>query len=474
DQPRIDEIPFDSRWRYMATLHQLSDGRKLAYVKGAPERILAMSDRYHRSETPAELPPELRAVFAASDAEMGADGLRVLAAAYKELPAETEEIEHEDIESGLVFLGAVGMMDPPREEARDAIRIAREAGIRVIMVTGDHAETARTVAELLGLLEGGMRVVPGRTLGSMTDDQLADAIGHIAVFARAEPEHKLRIVRALRSRGHIVAMTGDGVNDAPALKFADIGIAMGITGTDVAKEASDLVLVDDNFATIVSAIEEGRGIFANIRRVVLYLISTNSGEIAIYLSTILAGLPIPLLPVQILWINLVTDGFCTAPLALEPTEVGVLSEPPRDPREAIINRTMARRIVFFALFMFVGTMAVYTWGLETLALDRARTYAFIAMALFQVFNVFNVRSNSHSIFKVGFFSNPWVIAGVAVSVLAQIAAVHTRFFQSVFRTVPLSLSEWTLLAIAASTIVWAEEIRKLIAARLARRADASH
>ena len=299
-QPRIDEIPFDSGKRYMATLHQLPDGRKVAYVKGAPELILSMSDRYQIHGQPAQFDPATAAEFAARNAEMAADALRLLAVARKEFPPEKEEIERTDIESGLVFLGAVGMMDPPRDEVRLAVQAAKGAGIRVIMVTGDHPDTARTIAELIGLLEEGMRVVPGRTLDAMTDDELIAAISRIAVFARAEPEHKIRIIRALRSRGHIVAMTGDGVNDAPALKLADIGIAMGIAGTDVAKEASDMVLLDDNFATIIRAVEEGRGIFSNIRRVVNYLLATNTGEVLIYLSTIISGLPIPLLPVQIL------------------------------------------------------------------------------------------------------------------------------------------------------------------------------
>jgi len=469
DQPRIDEIPFDSRWRFMATLHQLPDGRKVAYVKGAPERIISMSARYHLGNGPAPLNDELRGRFAERDAEMGSGALRVLAVAYKEFTPEVQEIEHKDVEGDLVFIGAVGMMDPPREEARDSLQAARQAGIRVIMVTGDHAETARSVAEQIGLLDEGMRVAPGRDLNSMSDDQLTRAIGRIAVFSRAEPEHKLRIVRALQVSGQIVAMTGDGVNDAPALKLADIGIAMGITGTDVAKEASDIVLVDDNFATIISAVEEGRSIFANIRRVILYLISTNSGEILIYLSTILAGLPIPLLPVQILWINLVTDGFSTAPLAFEPKEPGILREPPRSPREPIINRPTALRIAFYALLMWVGVMMVYVWALEGLALDRARTYAFILMALFQVFNVLNVRSHRHSVFGKGFFSNPWVLVGISASILAQIAAVQTPFFQSIFHTTPISLGEWVLLFLAAGTILWADEVRKLVLRLIAGR-----
>ena len=464
-QPRTNEVPFDSEKRYMATLHELPDGRKVAYVKGAPEVVLSMSDRYRAGGEVAELASEIAAEFAARNAEMAAGALRVLAAGYKEFPAETQEIEHPDVESGLVFLGAVGMIDPPREEAKRAVQAAREAGMRVIMVTGDHPDTARTVAELLGLLEEGMLVVPGRTLDAMTDDQLAAEIERIAVFARVEPQHKIRIVRALRDRGQIVAMTGDGVNDAPALKLADIGIAMGITGTDVAKEAADMVLLDDNFATIVSAIEEGRSIFANIRRVVLYLLATNTGEILVYMSGILAGIPIPLLPTQILWINLVTDGFSTVPLSMEPKEEGILREPPRNPREPIVNRQVVYHIVFVALFMLVGTLALYRYELEHTTLDRARTHAFVVMALFQIFNIFNVRSSRYSIFDIGVLSNPYVLVGATASVLAQIAAVHMAFFQSVFHTVPLSSSEWALAVAVASTVFWAEEIQKAIARR---------
>jgi Ca2+-transporting ATPase len=468
-QPRIFELPFESEKRYMVTLHDLPNGGKVVYVKGAPERVLAMCGWYQSGGEVHPLSVEKASEFSALNAEMAANALRVLAAAYKYLPAEQEEIEHSDVEQDMVFLGAVGMMDPPRDEARLAIQAAKTAGIRVIMVTGDHPDTARTIAELLGLLEEGGRVVDGRTLDKMTDDQLSALIGQIAVFARAEPEHKVRIIRALKSQGHIVAMTGDGVNDAPALKLADIGIAMGITGTDVAKEAADMVLLDDNFATIVRAVEEGRSIFANIRRVVTYLLSTNIGEVFIHLTTILSGLPIPLLPVQILWINLVTDGFSTVPLSLEPKDPTVLQEPPRDPREPVVNRTMVVRIGSAALLMLIGTLLLYTWGLQNYPeTNRARTYAFVVMVFFQIFNVFNVRSFRYSLFRIGALSNPYVVVGAAGSVLSQIVAIHTSFFQKVFNVAPLTLAEWVLCGAVASSIFWFEEMRKLATSRTSK------
>ncbi|MDH7480835.1 MAG: HAD-IC family P-type ATPase [Armatimonadota bacterium] len=460
EQKRIAELPFDSQRRYMATLHLLPDGRKIVYVKGAPEKILAMSGTYLKSNDVLPLTSDKAAEFVARNAEMAEEALRVLAAAYKELPREQEVISHSDVESGLVFLGAVGMMDPPREEAPMAVKQAREAGIRVIMITGDHANTARAIAESIGLLEREMMVVEGRALDRMSDEELAQAIGRIAVIARAEPEHKLRIIKALKERGHVVAMTGDGVNDAPALKCADIGIAMGISGTDVAKEAADMILLDDNFATIVSAVEEGRAIFANIRKVVQYLLSTNTGEVFIYLTTILSGLPLPLFPVQILWINLVTDGFCTAPLSFEPKEPGLLKEPPRDPKERIVNRYVVSNIVFVALFMLIGTFSLYYWGLGSIGIWKARTFAFVVMALFQAFNALNVRSSRYSLFKIGVLTNPYLLAGATASAVAQIASVHLPFFQTIFRTVALNLSEWTIMVAVSSSVFIAEEIRK--------------
>ncbi|MHB0998653.1 MAG: cation-translocating P-type ATPase [Armatimonadota bacterium] len=466
EEPRVDEVPFDSEKRYMATLHKLPDGRKVAYVKGAPERILAMSSRYYSVGDTPEINDKVLDIFAKHNARMAADALRVLATAYKEFPAETHRINQSDVESGLIFIGAVGMMDPPRDEAKQAIQAARTAGIRVIMVTGDHPDTARTIGRMLGLLDNDMEVVAANTLDNMSDSELTESINRIAVFARAEPEHKIRIIRALKQNGQIVAMTGDGVNDAPALKMADIGIAMGITGTDVSKEASDMILLDDNFATIIAAVEEGRSIYANIRRVILYLLATNTGEVLIYLIGILSGLPLPLIPVQILWINLVTDGFSTVPLSMEPREEGILQEPPRNVNAPIVDKNMIQRIVFVSLFMLVGTLGLFIWELENSSLDKARTFAFVSMALFQVFNVFNVRSDKHSIFHVGIMSNPYVLAGASISVLAQIAAVHVGFFQNIFRTVPLSLAEWGVITAVASTVFIADELRKLVARKL--------
>ena len=467
-QPRIDEVPFDSNRRYMATLHRLPDGRKVVYVKGAAEHILSMCSTYWQGGRVRKLSGHALAGFVEQNTRMSSSAMRVLAAAFKEVPHDTENIEPKDVESDLTFIGAVGMIDPPREEAPSAIDAARDAGICVIMITGDHPDTARAIAGMLGLLDEGGQVVEGKFINFMTDDELNVAIRDIAVIARAEPQHKIRIIRALKSRGQIVAMTGDGVNDAPALKMADIGIAMGITGADVAKEASDMILLDDNFSTIVCAIEEGRNIFANIRRVTLYLLSTNSGEILVYILSILLGLPIPLLPVQILWVNLVTDGFNTVPLAFEPGEPDVLKRPPRPPDAPIIGRAMAFRIAFMALFMFFGTIGLYIWGLRHESLAEARTLAFAAIALFQIFNVLNVRSERYSIARIGLFSNPYVLLGTSISVLAQIAAIHTGFLQTVLGTVPLTLPQWALSAGVASSILWAEEVRKLIAGKRQR------
>ncbi len=456
EQPRIDEIPFDSDFKYMATLHRGGSGRNLIYVKGAPEVVLAM----------CELDDARQEAIRKTNHELAGQAYRVLAAAYREAPEDKEDLHRSDIETGLTFLGLLGMMDPPRTEVYDAVSEAKHAGMRVIMITGDNPDTARAIAEELGIAAPGSETVTGRELARMSDEELERRIGGISVFARVDPEHKLRIVEALKKQGNIVAMTGDGVNDAPALKRADIGVAMGITGTDVSRESAEMVLADDNFATIIGAVEEGRTIFANLRKVVQYLLATNTGEVLTFIVAIVSGLPLPLLPVQILWVNLVTDGFSTAPLSVEPKEGDVLRQPPRDPREPVVTKRSIWRIAMVALIMTIGTLGAFYYSLRADGLPTARTMAFATLALFQLFNAFNVRSATTSIFRLGFLSNPYVLAGVGLSFLLQVAAIHLPFMQRIFETRALSLAEWALVFAVSSSVLIVEEIRKAVAPRL--------
>jgi Ca2+-transporting ATPase len=352
------------------------------------------------------------------------------------------------------------------------------------MITGDNPETARAIAQELGIGAACAspasdssdisarsdqtchETITGRDLARMSDEELERRIGSIAVFARVDPEHKLRIVQALKNQGHVVAMTGDGVNDAPALKRADIGVSMGITGTDVARESSEMVLADDNFATIIAAVEEGRTIFANLRKVVHYLLATNTGEVLVFIVAILAGLPLPLLPVQILWVNLVTDGFSTAPLSVEPREGEVLAQPPRDPREPVVTKRSIRRIVMVALTMTAGTLGVFYYSMHASGLVFARTMAFATLAIFQLFNAFNARSATQSIFRLGFMSNPYVMIGIGVSLMLQVMVIHVPILQRIFETTSLSLRDWTLVIGVSSSIWIVEEIRKALAPHL--------
>ncbi len=473
--PRVDEIPFDSDARYMATLHAGPDGHHWLFVKGAPERVLGMSQRIVVTAPAPEgdaLPPdrplsaEDREAVLAANVALAERALRVLGFAYRRLPPDANTIDPRMLEGELTFIGLAGMIDPPRPEAVPAIAAARRAGIEVMMITGDHRVTAQAIAAQLGLLQGGREVLAGRDIAAMDDAELEQRVERIAACARAEPTHKLRIIRALQQRGHIVAMTGDGVNDAPALKRADIGIAMGITGTDVAKEASEMVLADDNFASIVGAVEEGRSIFANIRRVVTYLLATNSGEILMLLATVATGFPLPLLVGQILWINLVTDGAPTVALGQEPPHGRVLDQPPRPPDAPIIARPLVFRIAFVALFMALGTMGLFVWALQDGSLARARTLAFATMATFQLFNIYNSRSMNESVFRIGLFSNRWVTLGVLSSALLLVAAIHIGFLQRALRTVPLTLGEWGLVILVSASVLVAEELRKAFAPRL--------
>ena len=386
----------------------------------------------------------------------------------------------EEVERDLVFVGLIGMMDPPREEAREAVARAKRAGIRTIMITGDHPRTASVVAAELGVAADG-RTVTGAELQRMSDETLDRTVRDVSVYARVDPEHKLRIVKALQRGGATVAMTGDGVNDAPALKAADIGIAMGVAGTDVSKEAADMVLADDNFATIVAAVEEGRTIFSNIRKFLRYLLSSNIGEVlTMFFGVLLAdaigltaangvsGLALPLLATQILWINLVTDGAPALALGLDPADAETMKRPPRPRDEGVITRRMWAGILFVGVVMAAGTLFMFDASLPGGLIEGAGTIAyaqtmtFTTLVLFQLFNVFNARSDTSSAFE-GLFTNRWLWAAVALSLALQAAVVYLRFLQVAFSTVALSLRDWIWCAAVSSSVLWLREISKAVA-----------
>jgi Ca2+-transporting ATPase len=395
---------------------------------------------------------------------MAEEAMRVIAIAYADFPADYEDLKEEDLRGKLVFVGLVGMADPPREETKQAVRLCHEAGIKVIMVTGDHKATAEAVARELGLPRG--EAATGAELEKMTDEELKKKIENISVFARIEPLHKLRIVNALKSHGELVAMTGDGVNDAPALKAANIGVAMGITGTDVAKEASNMVLADDNFASIVAAVEEGRAIFNRLRNVIFFLLSTNLGElIALTLSVFFVG-QAPMLPVQIIWNNLVTDTAAEIPLSLEPKFGDELKQPPRHPQVGLLFPGMLLRILFMATLMGVGIFIVFNWAQAKMSLPEARTVTFCTMVTFEWFKAFIARSDEYTTFKLGMLRNRWLIMSILAAVLLQMAVVYVPFLQVAFKTVPLSLKGWEVILLAGGSLFITEELRKVLFPKL--------
>jgi len=461
--PRLDEIPFQSEQFYMATLHP-RDGGHVAYVKGAPEKLLSMSRHCYRGSEIVPLEEsDIQVIMRANDA-MAREAMRVIATAYIDLPADLEDLEEEHIKGNLVFVGLSGMADPPRDEAREAVRLCRQAGIKVIMITGDNMVTAESIARQLDLPEGG--VVTGNELREMADEELFARVESVSVFARIEPIQKLRIVNALKKRGHVVAMTGDGVNDAPALKTANIGIAMGITGTDVAKEACDMTLADDNFASVVAAVDEGRAIFNRLRNVIFLLLSTNIGELlALILSILFIG-KAPLLAVQIIWVNLVTDTASSIPLGLEPKSGDELKQPPRHPGVGILYPGQVFRVIAMAAYMGVGITLIFNWAQARMPLEEARTLAFCTMVTFEWFRVFNARSDELSVFKLGIFRNRWLVASISVAILLQMAVIYVPFLQVAFRTSPLSISEWGIVILAGGSLFIIEETRKVLFPRL--------
>lgn len=469
--PRVDEIPFDPKDRYMATFHKISTEKLHVYVKGASETILERCAEILEDGKTKRLTPQKKEEILKANTHMASEALRVLAIAYETIEAKALEDTKSDIQRGrakLVFVGLAGMIDPPRPEAKSAVQLCKKAGIKVIMATGDHKLTAEAIAKEIGIMEANSKVLTGADLDGMSDDELDTVINDTAVFARVSPAHKYRVVESLRRKGHIVAMTGDGVNDAPALKAAEIGVSMGITGTDVTKETADMVLTDDNFVSIVNAVEEGRVVFENIRKVVKYLISTNTGEIITILAALilLPGVPLIFTPVQVLWVNLVTDGLLDKFLAMEPREKGVMDQPPRKPKEKIINRDIMLNIAYVGVLMAAGTLWLFTSGYNNGGLQRAQTLAFTTIAMFQVFNALNCRSRTTSVFKIGLTTNKYLLGGIAASVSLQVLATLLPPLQTALGTTALSIWDWLIIVLVSSSVFIADEMRKLVRSKV--------
>jgi Ca2+-transporting ATPase len=439
----------------MTRVYRSAEG-EVAFVKGAPEILLERSSAYLADGREEPLTEDERRRIRAGFEELATEGLRVLSIARRKLPPGTPH-EADAVEQELVFLGVVGILDPPRAEAKEAIELCGTAGIDVIMLTGDAMLTARAVGEALEM--PGVAALTGAEVDAMDDEALKQALRETRILARVSAEHKLRIIEILESDGHIVAMTGDGVNDAPALKKAGVGIAMGIKGTDVAKESSDMVLVDDNFASIVSGVEEGRREYDNIAKFTRYLISSNIGEIVAIAGSLALNLPLILIPVQILWINLVTDGVSALALGAEPAERDVMRRPPRDPSEQILGRRVGMGVLLLGAWLGLMTILVFTGYLGT-GEEEARTIAFTGLVLFETVNALNFRSLRYPLAKVGFFSNPWLLAALGGVVALQALVVYHPWFQAFLSTVPLAAADWLVLAAISIPILAAGEIWK--------------
>lgn len=475
---RMDEIPFQSENQYMATLNK-EDNESWLYVKGSPEKILKMC----KTQMVEGEIQELSAAVSTVADEMAGEALRVLGFAYKPFPSDVTKIRAEYLED-MTFLGLQGMMDPPREEVKNAIERSRGAGIRTVMITGDHTLTAQAISQKLGIASQEEEVVNGKRLSKMSDEDLYDNVEHVSVYARVAPEHKYRITTQLQKRREIVAVTGDGVNDAPALKAADIGIAMGITGTDVSKEASDMVLADDNFASIVKAIEEGRHIFENIRKVILYALAANGGQGLIILSSVLLTpfiplflVTLPLEPVQILWINLFDSLFLALPLIKEPKETGLLNNPPRDPDEQIVNLLFLRKVGLVSLAMTAGALSIFlifgmpalTNSMNELLINQAQTAAFATVILVHVFYLVTARSIHNSAFSFSPFSNKWILLGITAILSSLLMIIYLEPLEFIFRTTAIPLDWWPLIILFALPGFLVIELEKFLVKFIKRR-----
>ena len=485
--PRVSELPFDSHRKRMTTVHRLAGdlqaggavlaalglrlSQHVAFVKGSVDGLLSVSNGVWEQGRLAPMDEGRRRRLMETHNQLAGMGMRVLGFALKTMGDHAQA--DEATETGLVFIGLAALLDPPRTEAKAAVAKCHEAGIRPVMITGDHPLTAWQIAGELGIADDG-RMMTGAELDRLALEDLEQVVEHVSVYARVSPEHKLNIVQALQDRGHVVAMTGDGVNDAPALKKADIGVAMGITGTDVSKEAADMVLRDDNFATIVSAVEEGRVIYDNVRKFIRYLLATNSGEIWVMFLAPLLGMPLPLIPLQILWINLMTDGLPALALGLEPAERDVMRRRPNDPRASIFSGGMGIHIIWVGLLMALASLAWAAWywfGLNEPPQHHERhfrTMVFTIVTLTQMANVLAIRTGAQSLFRAGLFSNKALLGAAALTVLLQLALIYAPFLQRLFETVPLTGLDLLIAAALSSSVFVAVEIEKLFIRRRAR------
>ena len=480
---RVGEVPFSSERKLMSTVHTDTEHpeRLLVFSKGAPDILLNQCQEEWAIDGPRPLTEARRTHIHEANEQLAGEALRTLGIAFRTLPRDAlpdADGMNDQLEQKMVFLGLVGMIDPPRDEVKDAVVTAKGAGIRTIMITGDHPRTAAAIALELGISTAATAIT-GAELERLSDEALRTTVREASVYARVNPEHKLRIVNALQQNGAVVAMTGDGVNDAPALKAADIGVAMGITGTDVSKEAADMILTDDNFATIVNAVGEGRAIFANIQKFLRFLLSSNIGEVLTMFGGVLLAnvlgltatdgemVVAPLLATQILWINLVTDGAPALALGLDPADPDVMQQQPRPQGSGVITRDMWLGIVFVGFIMAVGTLLVLDASLPggliagSGDMPYGRTMAFSTLMLFQMFNVFNARSDTHSVFYQ-LFHNPWLFGAVALSILLHVAVIYVPFLQRAFDTVPLQASDWLTCVLVASSVMWLRELSKAV------------
>ena len=456
--PRINEIPFDSTRKMMTTFHEM-DGKYYAFTKGAPDVIMSHSSQILENGEMVDFDDNKRKIYSDKNNDLASQALRVMAYAFRPLDTLDQDLTTENIEKDMIFVGLTGMIDPPRPEAKAAVAECHASGINVIMITGDYFETALAIAKELGIATSRDQAMQGSELNDKTEEEIREIVKTKRIFARVSPENKVQLVKALEANDNVVAMTGDGVNDAPAIKNADIGVSMGITGTDVAKDASDMILVDDNFATIVNAVEEGRVIFSNIKKFVSFLLSCNIAEVLIVFLSILMGLPSPLTPIQLLWLNLVTDAFPALALGVEPAEPGLMEEPPRDPKESIISGDVRVNLISQSIFITIAVLAAYIIGLKWIfpdSIEGAHTMVFATLITSELLRAFSVRSTKYTLKELGFTSNSYLIKAVILSFALLLLVMYVPFLRDLFEVVSFTWEWLPVLALSLIPLVFGE------------------